>query len=239
LNKPKKDEYFEAKKTIVFQMEPSENRKDWGSWKNPDPNVFMKVFHHKNELNVVQWRFKTNYSNYSKNIEYDKKDKCCILLSSKNWFKGHKKRIELLKYIETQNIECVDIYGKENYHGFKNYKGKVPNEDPYEIYKQYKYVINFENNQEHNYATEKIWEPLLCDCLTFYWGCPNLNEYIDEKSFVYLEEDIEKSFQIIQKCLDENKWKEIVEVIRNEKKKVLEEYGLFSKIYKIINKFIH
>jgi len=75
--------------------------------------------------------------------------------------------------------------------------------------------------------------------LTFYWGCPNLNEYIDEKSFVYLEEDIEKSFQIIQKCLDENKWKEIVEVIRNEKKKVLEEYGLFSKIYKIINKFIH
>jgi hypothetical protein len=112
LNKPKKDEYYIPSKTIVFQMEPNENRKGWESWENPDPNVFMKVFHHKNELNAVQWRFKTDYNNYKMNIECEKKNKCCILLSSKNWFKGHKKRIELLKYIETQNLDLVDIYGK-------------------------------------------------------------------------------------------------------------------------------
>jgi len=58
-------------------------------------------------------------------------------------------------------------------------------------------VINFENNQEHNYATEKIWEPLLCDCLTFYWGCPNLNEYIEENSFIYLDEDVEQLDEVV------------------------------------------
>ena len=31
-----------------------------------------------------------------------------------------------------------------------------------------------ENNIEHNYVTEKFWEPILSECLVFYYGCPNL-----------------------------------------------------------------
>ena len=51
----------------------------------------------------------------------------------------------------------------------------------------YKYYFMCENNVEHNFATEKIWEPILCECLAFYWGCPNLEEYIDRKKKRYIK----------------------------------------------------
>ena len=52
-------------------------------------------------------------------------------------------------------------------------------------FSKYKYVFSCENNSEKNYATEKIWEPILFECLCFYWGCPNLEELgYDERGII-------------------------------------------------------
>ncbi len=45
----------------------------------------------------------------------------------------------------------------------------------------------------------------MCEQLAFYWGCPNLGEYIDERAFVRLPlEDPAASAALIARAIAEN-----------------------------------
>jgi hypothetical protein len=88
-----------------------------------------------------------------------------------------------------------------------------------------------ENNSEHNYATEKLWEAILCESLCFYWGCPNLEEYLDTAAFVRLPlEDPTAALQIIQQAIAEDWWSQRIGVIKQMKAKILNELGFFPLI---------
>ena len=93
-----------------------------------------------------------------------------------------------------------------------------------------------ENNFEHNFITEKLWEPILCETLCFYYGCPNVTDYIDSKAFVLLDiYDFEKSYQIIKQAIEEDLWSQRIDIIRKEKQRILSELAFFPTIQKIIN----
>ena len=238
INMPRKDDYYNPKKTILFQMEPwvYDNEKNWGvktwgQWANPDNEGFMKIFRHKEDLNNVQWQMKL-----PETIESDKKcDRIISILSRKNCDEGHQKRIEFVKYIENNldDLSKLHIYGMENYHNLKSYVGKTDNKIEYS---NYKYCFSCENNNEKNYATEKIWEPILFECLCFYWGCPNLDDYIDSSAFVRLPLDnFEESISIIKKAIEEDWWSKRIDVIRKEKEKILNKLGFFPRLQDFIN----
>jgi hypothetical protein len=98
--------------------------------------------------------------------------------------------------------------------------------------------LAFENNSEHNYATEKIWEPILCETLCFYWGCPNLEEHLDSNAFVRLDaKDFDGSMKLIEKAMKEDWWSQRIDSIRKEKKKILEEIAFFPNLEKLIEKY--
>jgi hypothetical protein len=137
--------------------------------------------------------------------------------------------------MENQNENQIDIFGRSNFHNFKNYAGKLLNDKKENHYINYKYCLAVENNMEHNYATEKIWESILCECLTFYWGCPNLEDYIDSDAFVRLDlNDYNKSIHIIKKAIDEDWWSQRIESIRREKHKLINDLGFLPQLKKII-----
>ena len=235
VNYPCDNSYYDPKKTIVFQMEPwvyDKNKnwgvKTWGQWAEPDENKFMHVHSHKKYLNNVQWLF-----DIPKNIPENRQNKIISILSLKNFDDGHVKRINLIKYLEDNNSNFIDIYGRKNYHNLKNYKGTTEDNNKY---KDYKYCLNVENNSEYNYATEKIWEPILSEMLCFYWGCPNLEEHIDSNAFVRLDMDnFEESLKIIQKAIEEDWWSQRIDSIRKMKEKILNELAFFPTLEKIIN----
>jgi hypothetical protein len=228
-NYPNQNEFYIKEKTIIFQMEPKCFVNTWGIWANPNTNKFLFVGTHEKCLNNVQVQFK----NLPKEINNsNRRDKAMIILSSKNFDPGHIKRINLLK----TNIDLIDIYGRENYHNLLNYKGVLPNDNKEDIFIKYKYSFQAENNSEKNYATEKIWEPIICENLCFYWGCPNLEEYINPMAFVRLDLDnIDESIKIIKKAIDEDWWSQRIEFIKEAKNKILTELFLFPRINKIIN----
>ena len=236
LNRPKYDNtYYDPKKTIIFVMEPEVMRQNWGKWKNPNKEDFLYVIKHETHLNNVQWRFKIDYDIYSNKIVNKNINKVASIISSKTFFEGHKLRINFIKHLENK-IDLVEIYGRENYHNFINYKGLLDNDDPSSVLIPYKYYFMTENSSEKNYATEKIWEPILCECLTFYWGCPNLEEYIDSKAFVRLDlNDFEGSMNIIKQAIEEDWHSQRLDIIRKEKEKILNIYGFFPKLENIIN----
>jgi GR25 family glycosyltransferase involved in LPS biosynthesis len=131
----------------------------------------------------------------------------------------------------------MKIYGRENFNNLECYQGTVLDENRANVYSKAKYCLACENNAETNYATEKIWEPILNEVLTFYWGCPNLEDYLDSRAFVRLPlEDIDAARKIIDQAIAEDWWSQRIDVIREEKKKILNIYGFFPNLERAITR---
>jgi hypothetical protein len=246
INKPPLGAQYNPKKTIVFQMEPwvhdetmNWGVKTWGPWANPDPNVFLAVRGRRTEHhNNAFWQLELSLDQI---INLDtKKEKggyVSSICSSKYFDEGHIKRIDFLKYLESKGDIGLDIYNSDNIHNFKSYKGPLsPYVDKSRGLVPYKYYFMMENNFERNFITEKIWEPILCESLVFYYGCPNVADHINPLAYVELDPyDFEKSYQIVKKAIEEDLWSQRIEIIREEKKRILNELAFFPVVHKIIN----
>ena len=99
----------------------------------------------------------------------------------------------------------------------------------------YRYFFAAENNQEHNYITEKLWEPLLTETLCFYWGAPNAAEHVDPRAFIALDlDDFENAFQTMKRAILDDEWSQRIDAIRREREKVLDEYQFFPMLERIL-----
>lgn len=251
------NERYVPERTLVYQMEPTVfdaskpwGTKTWGQWANPDPAVFMHVNAHANHLNCVQWIFKyplKQLRDSSTNFRPENKlDRVSCILSAKISDVGHILRNDLIKYIETESASFsnastndlqsfFNVFGQSNFFNYRSYIGKLPEDNPLYGIKPYKYYFMCENNSEHNYATEKIWEPILCETLCFYWGCPNLDDYIDSRAYVRLDvADKEGSLRIMEDAIKNDLWSERIPYIRAAKEKILNELAFFPKLQKLI-----
>jgi GR25 family glycosyltransferase involved in LPS biosynthesis/glycosyltransferase involved in cell wall biosynthesis len=240
INSPPPGASYVPAKTLVFQMEPwiadpakPWGVKTWGDWAKPDPQHFFKVFSHATHLNNVQWQIDYPFHTTPVVSGEAKINRVAVICSQKNFDTGHLLRNNFLKSIDLP----VDIWGRENYHQLPNYKGEVPQENKYNVYANYKYCFAAENNSEKNYATEKIWEAILCESLCFYWGCPNLEDYLDEKAFVRLPlEDPTAAARILQQALAEDWWSQRIEAIKQMKTKILNKLGFFPMLTTLLSK---
>ena len=123
-----------------------------------------------------------------------------------------------------------------NYHKFDSYQGPLPNNDKSEGIFNYKYHFACENNSEINYATEKIWDAIIGETLCFYYGCPNLDHYINPKAYIVLNlYNFEESLNIIHNAIKNDAWSERIDIIRQEKQKILNELGFLPNLKKILN----
>jgi hypothetical protein len=226
----------------VYDKNKNWGVKTWGEWSTPDENRFLYVSNHKKHLNTVQWQIKipniiSNKKNELLNTKFKRKNKIISILSYKNWDIGHQKRIDFIKFVDkSNNSKNIEVYGKKNYHNFKNYIGKLKDDKKEHHLIQYKYCLSVENNSEYNYATEKLWEPILCECLCFYWGCPNIEDYIDSRAYVKLDlNNFSESLNIINKAIEEDWWSLRREIILREKERIINELGFFPRLKKILN----
>lgn len=246
INYPLTNDYFDKSRTIVFQMEPWVNDeskkwgvKTWGIWAEPNKNDFMAVIgRHSNTYNNVFWQLKLTV-NQLNCLEYNKEDVVSCVTSNKYFDEGHIARIDFLKFLEKKKDFPLKIFGNVEEIGFKNYEGRLEPENKGEGIVPYKYYFMVENNYEKDFITEKLWEPILCESLVFYYGCPNVTDYIDSEAFVLLDiHDFEKSYQIIKKAIEEDWWSQRIDIIRKEKDKLLNVMGFFPRVEKIIQDYL-
>lgn len=247
INSVSKDTYFDPKRTIVFQMEPWVNDcskhwgvKTWNNWSEPSPLDFLAVRGRKTEChNNAFWQIELTLNELSKPELFEKTKGQTIssICSSKYFDEGHIARIDFLKFLESKGDVELDIWNQDNKHQFTNYRGPLsPYIDKSKGLRSYKYYFMMENNFEKNFITEKLWEPILCETLVFYYGCPNVSDYIDPRSFVQLDiTDFEKSYQLIKQAITEDWWSQRIDIIRQEKRKILEELAFFPTVDKIIS----
>lgn len=214
-------------RTILMSMEPYlENRLT----EKLSIESYFAVFFHANELNNMEWHLSLSY--FDLLYHSPTKTKVISSIQSNKYFDpGHKLRIDFCKYLD--NYLSLDMYGDDV--GYKNCKGKLPYHCKDDGLFPYKYTIAAENHSINNYITEKLWDSILSETLCFYWGCPNIEEFVNERCFVWLDmANLEESRRIIETAIKEDWWKQRIDVIRREKKRILNEYNLFERLERLI-----
>lgn len=211
----------EKKKTIFLNMEPF-------LFNNNFLDSYITIFPPQ-KLNNIEWHIKYTYEEL-KILKFKKDKELSAILSSKYFDEGHKKRIDLCKLIEYKNEFDIDIYGS-NYFNWKKYKSSLPYHQKEIGLESYKYHINFENHQIKNYLTEKLIDGILCECLVFYWGCPNVCDFLPLNSFIYLNENsLEENYNKIKFCISNNYYEKYYSNILKAKEIILEKLQFFKRI---------
>jgi len=238
INAPRVNDYFIPEKTIIFQMEPwvDDPSKNWGvrtwkQWSEPKDSDFLAVRGRKSNChNNAFWQLEGKINSLKLDVKYNT---LSTIVSKKYYDIGHKLRIKFLHFLESKGDIPLDIYGNDH---FKNYKGPLtPYIDKSKGLCTYKYYFMMENCFEPNFITEKIWEPILCETLCFYYGCPNITDYVDSRAFVQLSGDFEQDYLLIKKSIEEDLWSQRIEFIKQMKEKIIHELAFFPVVSKIIH----
>ena len=226
-------ETYDPEKTIVYQMEPwvKDETKHWGvkTWdKWIAPECAYLRGRNTPHLNTIQWLVEQTYEDWS--LPITKTKTLSTICTSKYWDEGHILRINMLRYFEEKGLE-IDIYGKENTHKFIQYKGALDDNEKSKGILPYKYYFMMENSFEDNYASEKIWEPILSESLCFYYGCKNLATHIDSRAYVQLDLSCETSYQLICKAIQEDWYTQRLPYIKAAKRDILNRLYFFPTLY--------
>jgi GR25 family glycosyltransferase involved in LPS biosynthesis len=172
------------------------------------------------------------------NINIKKTKVLSAVVSSLFFMEGHKKRLIFIKYLQLFSAESkinIDVYGRDNIFNMENYKGELPYHNKNEGILPYKYTFTAENCSLNNYFTEKIIDSIVGEALCFYWGCPNLENFIDSRAFIRLDlNDLEGSLKIVVDSIANNEWEKRIDIIRKEKKKIINHYSLFPRVEGLI-----
>lgn len=232
-------QYFNKKRTIVFYNEPAIARRRWYKYANPNEADFLYV---ETETNMHDWHIDRQYSWLARGaIKKTKETTLSSITSSLYSLAGHKKRLDFLAYID-KDLQ-PDVFGAFRSYGLRdgetilknlsNFHGPLAQKDDGLF--PYKYHFAAENESEDGWFTEKLTDSILAECLTFYWGCPNISKYLDERAFIRLDlDDFEGSLAIVKHAIANNTWEERLPHIKAAKNKILEELQIMVVIEKVI-----
>jgi hypothetical protein len=157
------------------------------------------------------------------------------IVSSKIDDPGQFFRVNFLRYLDIKGEIKLHIFGSPD-NGFQQFQSiVVPYHQKDLTLFPYKYTFNAENNSINDYFTEKIVDAILSETLCFYWGCPNLTNYLPEKSFIRIDsEDFKKSEEIIKTAILNDEYSKRKKDILVAKKKILTELNIFPTLEKLV-----
>ena len=169
----------------------------------------------------------------------NKKNKFCAFVSSN----GHGDKHIRNRFMEqlSNKYSKVDSCGK--YRNNIGYEAPREHKDYMKFLNNYRFSICFENKNQLNYVTEKLFYSWLGGCIPIYWGSKQVFDWFNPKAFLYLESDTPEAFdklintielldnnselyeQVhsdpllvgpIPECMDCEYWKEKIHEINNE-----------------------
>lgn len=171
----------EGQKWVAWSLECEEN---YPFMKDAE---FMEVFDYRmsyhQDADIVFPYYRYQYIKELSAVpvtDFHRKKNICMLISSPFNKSGRKEYLqELMQFVE------IDSYGKVlNNRMMEHDSG---NKSKMELYKDYKFVIAFENSCAPDYVTEKFYDPLLAGAVPIYLGAPNIREFAPgEGCFVHV-----------------------------------------------------
>ncbi|MCH8945303.1 MAG: hypothetical protein IIA85_00050 [Nanoarchaeota archaeon] len=182
-------------------------------------------------LNLFYYKMPELIKKHSYGLK-NKKKFCAFVVSSNS----SRERIDFFKKLS--KYKKVDSYGKVlNNMGDKIFKTSWHYTHS-QIFRDYKFIICFENNFTKEYITEKLPNAMFSGSIPIYRGAPNVGDYFNTKSFINYDDygSYDKMIEkIIELDQDDNKYLEfskqpwfknnkIPEIIKTKEKDLIEFY---------------
>lgn len=140
---------------------------------------------------------------------------------------AHHDRFTLTKYI-SEHLPELDWYGR----GVK----PLPDDKKYAALNDYKYHIAVENYIYPYHWTDKITDPILGLCLTFYAGDPKLGEVLPPESFIPIPLDNpEEALRIIREAIENNEYEKRLPAIREARHLLVTKYNFYNQVAAVVN----
>lgn len=137
----------------------------------------------------------------------------------------HRHRYNLTKFL-SQRLEHFDWFGW----GVKRLEKK------YDALNDYRYHLAVENYIDDYHWTDKISDPILGLCLTFYAGDPKLGEVLPPESFIPVPIDKpEETLRIIQDAIRNNEYEKRLPAIREARRLIVTKYNMFNQVVDLIH----
>jgi len=240
INKPPVGEYFDPARTIVFIMEPyAENTFYLNDWLKDIPREkFLYFLDHANFRNNTEWWLNKPLDELIKPIVKNN-NMLSTVVSSQYTMKGHRLRIDFIKYFQKHSNHAMDVFGHDNKFDLKNYQGALPLREKNSGIFPYKYHFAAENSDILNYFTEKFNDAIIGESLLFYWGCSNIDEYINPRAYIRLdldftEESMKAATQLIEDAIARDEWSSRIDIIRQEKAKIINQFNFYPRVSSLI-----
>lgn len=137
----------------------------------------------------------------------------------------HHNRFVLTQHV-AENMPEMDWFGR----------GMRPLAKKYDALNDYKYHLAVENYIHPNHWSDKISDPLLGLCLTFYAGDPLLPELLPEGSIVPIPlHDPGAALEIIQKTIRDGEYEKRLPAIREARRLLVTKYNLYDQVVELIH----
>lgn len=227
MNYPQHNNY-DPKKTIVFESETPTTRNQFPRFYQNNREDFLYVHDTINHFNVDLWYHGLSYDELTSDI-FNKTKSFSVINSNINNLPGHIYRNTFVN--ELSKTIPFDLFGRfPSNNNF--YKGSLGRKCDGLL--NYKYTFNCENDFENNYFTEKILDGIFCETVTFYVGCPNIKNYIDERSYIQLSLNSDENIEIIKDCLSKDVWVDMIPHIKEEKLRIMNDYNVLNIVNSIL-----
>lgn len=149
---------------------------------------------------------------------------------------GHRLRMQFLQNFLKKFPDQMDLFGRGLVGPKYNYecnKGELF--DKWYGLEKYRYTFSFENSWQRGYFTDDICDGIFAGCMPIFWGCPNLEEFLPEGSFIRLditrEDAPERAMEIVNSDFRERH----LDALREAKKLILDKYNLWPSLHRILN----
>ena len=227
VNHPRSDLGLDPARVIHLRMEPECVRRGWGRWSEPDGSAAHIVF---DERNSLEWHLSLDYRTLS-SCHPEKSRTLSAVVSSCYWMDGHRLRLDFVRD-HLDKLPYFDHFGRGD-HAHASFRGQVANKEDGLF--PYKYTFAAENCFEPGYFTEKLVDNVLSECLAFYWGCPDVERWIDPACFVRLDlREPEQALAIVERTIEAGEWERRIDLIRREKAKILDQLQIFPTLERLI-----
>jgi len=217
--------------TILITGEPPSVREYNSEYCNQFAHIITchNSLTHRNRFEYIQgqmWFVNKTYDELSEIKTVKKSKQISLITSNKTNTIGHKRRYEFALALKEHFGDNLDLFGN----------GITPFEDKWDVLAPYKYSIVIENFSTTNYITEKLFDCFLAHTYPLYYGCNNISDYYDQRSFLKIDiEDIDGSIQIIKRILmDQNHYNSKIPFIIEAKNQTLNKYNFFPLIVNFI-----
>lgn len=166
-------------------------------------------------------------------VEHVKKTKVLSVIASDyskiTYSRNYRIRFDFVMALKRHFGDKIDVFGR----GFE------PIEHKDKGLTDYKYSIAIENMPLPFNISEKIADCFLTHTFPFYYDCPNISRFYDDRSFVKLDiMDHDYSIKLIETVLkDESFYEERLKYVVASKKKYLLNYSFVATIVNVVKQY--